>query len=52
MAAPAIAPALVLALDGASWQVIHPLVAAGRLPNLARWMAEALEQPLLLLLDE
>ena len=33
-------PVLVLALDGASFDVIEPLVARGRLPNLARWIAE------------
>jgi predicted AlkP superfamily phosphohydrolase/phosphomutase len=32
--------ALVLGLDGASFDVIRPLVAAGRLPQLARWMGE------------
>ncbi len=29
---------LVLGLDGASFDVIGPMVAAGRLPTLARWM--------------
>jgi predicted AlkP superfamily phosphohydrolase/phosphomutase len=31
-------PALVLGLDGASFDVIRPLARAGRLPHLARWM--------------
>jgi len=31
-------PVLVLALDGASFDVIRPLAAAGELPNLATWM--------------
>ncbi len=31
-------PVLVLALDGASFDVIRPLVDAGELPNLAGWM--------------
>src|SRR5512145_1753864 len=31
---------LVLGLDGASFDVVRPLAAAGRLPNLARWMAD------------
>ncbi len=33
-------PILVLALDGASFDVIRPLAAQGRLPNLAAWMKE------------
>jgi predicted AlkP superfamily phosphohydrolase/phosphomutase len=34
----ALRPALVLGLDGASFDVIRPLARAGRLPHLARWM--------------
>jgi len=39
-------PALVLGLDGATFDVIHPLVAAGRLPTLARMLAEGAAAPL------
>ncbi|MCP5055891.1 MAG: hypothetical protein GY937_04100 [bacterium] len=39
-------PLLVLGLDGATFDVIHPLVAAGRLPNLARWMEDGQAVPL------
>lgn len=39
-------PALVLGLDGASFPVLRPLAEAGRLPNLARWMAEGAFGPL------
>jgi len=41
-----IRPVLVLALDGATFSVIEPLVAAGRLPNLARAMREGVFAPL------
>jgi len=37
---PALRPVLVLALDGASFDVIRPLVAQGELPNLAAWMKD------------
>jgi predicted AlkP superfamily phosphohydrolase/phosphomutase len=33
-------PILVLALDGATMDVIRPLAAGGQLPNLAAWMKE------------
>ena len=39
-------PALVLALDGATFDVIEPLVASGQLPNLAAWMREGSRKPL------
>ncbi len=39
-------PALVLALDGATFDVIEPMVAAGRLPNLGAWMARGAAQRL------
>jgi len=42
----ALAPALVLALDGATLDVVRPLVREGRLPNLARWMREGTSAPL------
>lgn len=38
-AATGLRPTLVLALDGATFDVIRPLVAAGSLPNLGAWMA-------------
>jgi predicted AlkP superfamily phosphohydrolase/phosphomutase len=37
---------LVLGLDGATLDVINPLIAAGRLPNLARLRAEGVSAPL------
>jgi predicted AlkP superfamily phosphohydrolase/phosphomutase len=39
--------ALVLGLDGGSFDVIRPLAAEGRLPHLAAWMTEGLATPLL-----
>ncbi len=42
----ALRPVLVLALDGATFDVIEPLVEAGRLPNLARWMQRGRHAPL------
>ena len=35
---PPLRPVLVLALDGATFDVIEPMVADGELPNLAEWM--------------
>ncbi|MBW2243429.1 MAG: alkaline phosphatase family protein [Deltaproteobacteria bacterium] len=43
---PSLRPVLVLGLDGATFDVIRPLVAAGRLPNLARWMEDGHAAPL------
>lgn len=43
---PKISPLLVLGLDGATFDVIHPLVAAGKLPNLARLMERGAWAPL------
>jgi len=42
----ALRPALVLGLDGASLEVIEPLIAAGRLPHLAAWRADGVARPL------
>jgi predicted AlkP superfamily phosphohydrolase/phosphomutase len=39
-------PLLVLGLDGATFDVLGPLARAGRLPHLARWMAEGRALPL------
>ncbi|MFK7895456.1 MAG: alkaline phosphatase family protein [Myxococcota bacterium] len=35
-----LSPVLVLALDGATFDVIRPMVESGELPNLAAWMKE------------
>jgi len=43
---PASHPLLVLGLDGATLDLVRPLAAAGRLPNLARWMQEGEARPL------
>lgn len=42
----ALRPALVLGLDGATLDVVRPLAAAGRLPNLAAWMRGGTAQAL------
>ena len=39
-------PLLVLALDGATFDVIQPMLADGLLPNLGRWMEEGQWGPL------
>jgi predicted AlkP superfamily phosphohydrolase/phosphomutase len=44
--APGPQPALVLALDGASFDVIRPMIGRGRLPHLARWLEEGVSGPL------
>jgi len=36
----------VLALDGATFRVIEPLVASGQLPHLARWIRDGASTPL------
>ena len=41
-----LAPLLVLGLDGATFEVIRPLTAAGRLPHLASWLREGSAAPL------
>ncbi len=42
----ALHPVLVLGLDGATLDVVRPLAAAGRLPNLAQWMEQGRPAPL------
>lgn len=39
-------PVLVLALDGASFDVIRPMAEAGELPNLGAWMKQGRSAPL------
>ena len=39
-------PCLILALDGATLDVVRPLAAQGRLPHLARIAAEGAARPL------
>ena len=39
-------PVLVLALDGASFDVIRPMAESGELPNLAAWMKQGRATPL------
>ena len=36
----------MLGLDGADWSVLRPLLAAGRLPNLAAWLRDGAAAPL------
>ena len=43
---PPAARVLILALDGASFDVIDPLIRAGRLPNLAAWRQEGWAAPM------
>lgn len=44
--APSLRSVLVLALDGASFDVIRPLADAGQLPHLAAWMKQGRAVPL------
>ena len=46
MPEPSLQPVLVLALDGASFDVIKPMIEEGRLPHLAAWMEEGHAQKL------
>ena len=43
---PPLRPVLILALDGASFDVIDPMMKEGRLPHLAAWMKEGARQAL------
>ena len=45
-ASPRLRPVLILALDGASFDVIDPMVKDGRLPHLAAWMKEGVRRAL------
>lgn len=40
------AAALVIGLDGATWDLLNPMIAAGWMPNLARLVAEGTSAPL------
>lgn len=44
--APPLRPVLVLALDGASFDVLRPMAEAGELPNLGEWMKTGRAAPL------
>jgi predicted AlkP superfamily phosphohydrolase/phosphomutase len=43
---PELQPILVLALDGATFDVIRPMVERGELPHLSAWMKEGVAAPL------
>jgi predicted AlkP superfamily phosphohydrolase/phosphomutase len=43
---PDLNPVLVIALDGATFDVIEPMIANGELPNLSRWIREGRSAPL------
>ena len=44
--APNLKPTLVIALDGATFDVIRPMIDAGELPHLAKWSASGVAEPL------
>lgn len=43
---PSPAAVLVIGLDGATWDLLNPMIAAGWMPNLARLVAEGTSAPL------
>ena len=43
---PTLRPVLVLALDGATFDVIHPMIDDGELPHLAEWIRHGRSSPL------